>query len=50
MLVGDPIDLSEFYGKNMHDVKDEVASYLHGTMEELHLELDAYVDSLKKKK
>ena len=50
LIVGDPIDLSEFYGKNMHDVKDEVAAFLHDKMEALHLELDSYVDSLKKKK
>ena len=50
LIVGDPIDLSEFYGKNMHDVKDEVAAFLHEKMEALHLELDSYVDSLKKKK
>ena len=50
LIVGDPIDLSEFYGKNMHDVKDEVAVYLHDKMEALHAELDAYVENVKKKK
>ena len=43
LIVGDPIDLSAFYGKNMHDVKDEVAAYLHDKMEDLHKELDQKV-------
>ena len=50
LIVGDPIDLSPFYGKNLHEVKDEVAVYLHEKMEVLHLELDEYVESLKQKK
>ena len=50
LIVGDPIDLSAFYGKNMHDVKDEVAQYLHDKMEELHLELDRTVAELAKRK
>ena len=50
LIVGDPIDLSAFYGKNMHDVKDEVAAYLHDKMEELHRELDQKVAELTAKK
>ena len=46
LIVGDPIDLSAFYGKNMHDVKDEVAAYLHDTMDDLHKELDQKVADL----
>ena len=46
LIVGDPIDLSAFYGKNMHDVKDEVAAYLHDKMEDLHKELDQKVADL----
>lgn len=46
LIVGDPIDLSAFYGKNMHDVKDEVAAYLHDKMEDLHKELDQRVADL----
>ncbi len=47
LIVGESIDLSSFYGKNMHDVKDEVARYLHDKMEELHVELDAFVRNKK---
>ena len=50
LIVGDPIDLSPFYGKNMHDVKEEVAVYLHDKMEELHRELDQKVAELTAKK
>ena len=50
LIVGDMIDLSAFYGKNLHDVKDEVAIYLHDKMEELHLELDKRVAELTKGK
>lgn len=50
LIVGDKIDLSEFYGKNMHDVKDEVAVYLHDKMEALHEELDRKVAELTAKK
>ena len=50
LIVGDKIDLSEFYGKNMHDVKDEVAALLHDKMEALHTELDEIVAAKSKKK
>lgn len=50
LIVGDKIDLSDFHGKNMHEVKDEVASYLHDKMEALHLELDEKVAALTAKK
>lgn len=50
LIVGDPIDLSEFYGKNMHDVKDEISDYLREKMEELHLELDCKVLELTERK
>ena len=50
LIVGDPIDLSEFYGKNMHDVKDAVAALLHEKMEALHLELDRKVAEMTAKK
>ncbi|HAE88967.1 MAG TPA: hypothetical protein DCG79_03775 [Clostridiales bacterium] len=50
LIVGDPIDLSAFYGKNMHDVKEEVATYLHDRMEALHLELDEKVAAITAKK
>ena len=50
LIVGDKIDLSDFYGKNMHEVKDDVAAYLHEKMEALHLELDRKVAELTAKK
>ena len=50
LIVGDKIDLSDFYGKNMHEVKDEVAKFLHEKMELLHRELDAKVAELTAKK
>ena len=50
LIVGDKIDLSDFYGKNMHEVKDEVAKFLHDKMEALHQELDAKVAELTAKK
>lgn len=50
LIVGDKIDLSDFYGKNMHEVKEEVAAYLHEKMEALHLELDRKVAELTAKK
>ncbi len=50
LIVGDPIDLSAFYGKNMHDVKDDLSEYLRQKMEELHLELDRKVLELTKGK
>lgn len=50
LIVGDKIDLSDFYGKNMHEVKEDVAAYLHEKMEALHLELDRKVAELTAKK
>ena len=50
LIVGDPIDLSDFYGKNMHEAKDEITRILHDKMEELHLELDRKVAELTAKK
>ena len=46
LIVGDKIDLSDFYGKNLHDVKDDIAAFLHEKMEALHRELDAKVAEL----
>ena len=50
LIVGDKIDLSDFYGKNMHEVKDSVTALLHEKMEALHLELDRKVAELTAKK
>ena len=50
LIVGDKIDLSDFYGKNVHEVKDGIASLLHDKMEELHLELDRRVAEMTAKK
>ena len=46
LIVGEKIDLSDFYDKNMHEVKDEIATFLHEKMEELHRELDEKVAEL----
>jgi len=50
LIVGDPIDLSQFYGKNMHEVKDEITALIRDRMERLHLELDEKVAELTAKK
>ena len=50
LIVGEKIDLSEFYGANMHDVKEKIASYLHDKMEALHTELDQKVAELTARK
>ena len=50
LIVGDPIDLSAYYGMNLHDVKDEVTALLQEKMEALHLELDAKVAEISAKK
>lgn len=50
LIVGDPIDLSDYYGKNMHEVKDEVSRLLHDKMEALHTELDEKVAVLTAKR
>ena len=50
LIVGNKIDLSEYFGKNMHDVKDEIASFLHDKMEELHRELDEKVAEMNANK
>ena len=50
LIVGDKIDLSEFYGKNMHEIKDAVSVFLHDKMESLHKELDREVAALTAKK
>ncbi len=49
LIVGDKIDLSAYYGKNIHEVKEEVSQLLHDKMEALHLELDEKVNALKRK-
>lgn len=46
LIVGEKIDLSEYYGKNMHEEKDNIALMLHEKMEALHLELDAKIAEL----
>lgn len=50
LIVGDPIDLSSYYGRNMHEVKEEVSILLHDRMEALHAELDEKVAALTRKK
>ena len=50
LIVGDKIDLSAYYGKNMHEVKDDIASLLHDRMEKLHLDLDQKVAEMTAEK
>ena len=50
LIVGDKIDLSEYYGKNIRDVKDEITTFLQEKMEKLHLELDEKVAALTAEK
>lgn len=45
LIVGDPIDLSEFYGKNVHEVKDEAAALVLGRMLELRKQIDEIVEN-----
>lgn len=50
LIVGNPIDISNYYGKNMHDVKEDLSTYLHAEMEKLQSELSIEVDALMGKK
>ena len=50
LIVGEKIDLSDYYGKNLHEVKDEVAALLHEKMEIVHAELDREVEMRKGRK
>lgn len=50
LIIGDKIDLSEFFGKNMHEVKDRITELLHDKMEALHLDLDRKVAEMTAKR
>lgn len=50
LIVGEKIDLSKYYGKNIHEVKEEVAALLKERMEVLHKELDEKVEELTSRK
>ena len=50
LIVGEPIRLDAYYGKNLHEVKEEVTELLQEKMEALHLELDRKVEALSEKK
>ena len=50
LIVGDPIDLSGYYGKNVHEVKEEVTDLIQKRMEALHLSLDEKVSAHTEKK
>ena len=50
-MVGEPIDLSDFYGKKFtEDVANEATEIIYNKMLELQNELKQTVDSLKSKK
>ena len=44
LIVGDPIDLSEFYGKNVHEVKDAAGALVFDKMLELRKQIDEIVE------
>lgn len=44
LIVGDPIDLSEFYGKNVHEVKDAAGALVFDKMLELRKKIDEIVE------
>lgn len=52
LIVGDPIDLSRFYGRPVHEVKDEANDFVVAKMNELRVQIDEIVEkyggSLKK--
>lgn len=45
LIVGDPIDLSAFYGKNVHEVKDEACALVFDKMLELRKQIDEIVEN-----
>lgn len=45
LIVGDPIDLSEYYGKQLHDVKDEASELVFRKMQELRTQIDDIVEN-----
>ncbi len=45
LIVGDPIDLSEFYGKPLHEVKDAACATVFNRMLELRKQLDDIVEN-----
>lgn len=47
LIVGEPIDLSQFYNKNLHDIIDEMTLFIHEKMELLQKELDGAVASVE---
>ena len=52
LIVGDPIDLSAYIGKKVHDVKSEVTQLIRDKMTEMRKQIDEIVEkyhsSLKK--
>lgn len=45
LIVGDPIDLSAYYGKQLHDIKDEASDLVFAKMQELRVKLDDIVEN-----
>ena len=45
LIVGDPIDLSAYYGKQLHDVKDEASQLVFDKMLELRNQLDDIMEN-----
>lgn len=44
LMVGEPFDLSQFYGQNMHDVKQAATDYVFRRMQDLRAEIDILVE------
>ena len=45
LIVGDPIDLSAFYGKQLHEIKDEASALVFDKMLELRKKIDDIVEN-----
>ncbi len=45
LIVGDPIDLSAYYGKQIHEIKDEAGQLVFDKMKELRVQIDDIVEN-----
>lgn len=44
LMIGEAFDLAEFYGQNVHEVKQEATTYVYRKMEELREQIDILVE------
>lgn len=47
LVLGEPFTLEAFYGRKMHDCKDEATAFIRSKMEELRIEVDLLVEKFK---